>query len=298
MTSPLSNATLKEKIRIYQVEANDIIILIVNSISCPFTVVLNLMVIMAVKRRRRLQTTSNILLACLAATDTLTGLITQPAFILWRTLEMTGVIVYSTAYTIHVNAIGVLSVCSCLHLMLVTGERLVAIKFTMHYLHIVTTKNITIAVTSCWIVSVIFQVLKSSKSTVDASVFFSLLVMGSCVVFVASAYVALYFEVRRYQKLIKGQQMPQEEAERFAKENKVLKTAIYVVGALVLCLTPAVAVGLTFKITERKEVALLYAWIRTIVMSNSLLNPLLYCWRQKPLRQYLFKTTLVVHPVE
>ena len=298
MTSPLSNATIKEKIRNYQVEASDIIILIVNSISCPVTVVLNLMVIMAVKRRRRLQTNSNILLACLAATDTLTGLITQPAFILWRTFEMTGVIVYSAAYTIHVKAIGVLSVCSCLHLMLVTGERLVAIKFTMHYLHIVTTKNITIAVTSCWIVSVIFQVLKSFKSTLDASVFFSLLVIGSCVVFVASAYVALYFEVRRYQKLIKGQQMPQEEAERFAKENKALKTAIYIVGALVLCLTPAVAVGLTFKITERKEVALLYAWIRTIVMSNSLLNPLLYCWRQKPLRQYLFKTTLVVHPVE
>ena len=133
MTSPLSNATMKERIRNYQVEANDIIILIVNSISCPFTVVLNLMVIMAVKRRRRLQTNSNILLACLAATDTLTGLITQPAFILWRTFEMTGVIVYSAAYTIHVNAIGVLSVCSCLHLMLVTSERLVAIKFTMHY---------------------------------------------------------------------------------------------------------------------------------------------------------------------
>ena len=56
---------------------------------------------------------------------------------------MTGVIVYSAAYTVHVKAIGVLSVCSCLHLMLVTGERLVAIKFTMHYLHIVTTKNIS-----------------------------------------------------------------------------------------------------------------------------------------------------------
>ena len=77
----------------------------------------------------------------------------------------------------------------------------------------------------------------------DASVFFSLLVIGSCVVFVASAYVALYFEVRRYQKLIKGQQMPQEEAERFAKENKALKTAIYVVGALVLCLTPLLLLG-------------------------------------------------------
>ena len=76
----------------------------------------------------------------------------------------------------------------------------------------------------------------------DASLFFSLLVIGSCIVFVASAYVALYFEVRRHKKLIKGQQMPQEEAERFATENKALKRTVYVVGALVLCFAPAVAV--------------------------------------------------------
>ena len=38
-------------------------------------VLFNVMVIMAVKRRRRLQTNTNILLACLAATDALTGLI-------------------------------------------------------------------------------------------------------------------------------------------------------------------------------------------------------------------------------
>jgi len=45
-----------------------IINLIVNGITCPFTVLINVLVIMAVKRRRRLQGNSNILLACLAAT--------------------------------------------------------------------------------------------------------------------------------------------------------------------------------------------------------------------------------------
>ena len=48
-----------------------VINLIINIIACPFTVLLNVMVIMAVKRRTRLQTNSNILLACLAATDAL-----------------------------------------------------------------------------------------------------------------------------------------------------------------------------------------------------------------------------------
>lgn len=115
----------------------DVATLIINSIACPFTVFLNVLVIMAVKRRRRLQTKSNILLACLAATDALTGLITQPAFILWKTFEMTGALNYNPPRVIHGSTLRALSVCSCLHLMLVTAERLVAIKFTMNYLYIV-----------------------------------------------------------------------------------------------------------------------------------------------------------------
>ena len=60
-------------------EVSYIITIIINSITCPFTVLLNvLVIIMAVKRRPRLQTNSNIFLACLAATDALTGLIVQP----------------------------------------------------------------------------------------------------------------------------------------------------------------------------------------------------------------------------
>ena len=69
-------------------KASDIITIIINSITCPFTVLLNVLVIMAVKRRQRLQTNSNILLACLAATDALTGLIVQPSFILWKISQL------------------------------------------------------------------------------------------------------------------------------------------------------------------------------------------------------------------
>ena len=44
---------------------------------------------------------------------------------------------------------------------------------------------------------------------------FNLFVVSSCIVFVASGYAVLYVETRRHRKLIKIQQMPQEEAERF-----------------------------------------------------------------------------------
>ena len=58
--------------------------IIINSISCPFTVLLNVLVIMAVKKRPSLQSNTNILLSCLAVTDLLTGLIVQPSFVAWK----------------------------------------------------------------------------------------------------------------------------------------------------------------------------------------------------------------------
>ena len=55
-------------------EVSYIITIIVNGIACPLTLLLNVLVIKAVKTRPRLRTNSNILLACLAVTDVLTGL--------------------------------------------------------------------------------------------------------------------------------------------------------------------------------------------------------------------------------
>ena len=45
--------------------------IVINNITCPFTVLLNVLVLMAVKRKPALQSKTNILLACLARFPTL-----------------------------------------------------------------------------------------------------------------------------------------------------------------------------------------------------------------------------------
>ncbi|KAL9983110.1 hypothetical protein ACROYT_G005239 [Oculina patagonica] len=62
-----------------------VLAIIINLLTCPFIILLNALFITAVKTKRRLQTTYNILLACLAVTDLLVGIGAQPAFI---TLEI------------------------------------------------------------------------------------------------------------------------------------------------------------------------------------------------------------------
>ena len=135
------------------------------------------------------------------------------------------------------------------------------------------------------------------------------LVLISCVIFVSFSYGMLYRETRRHERLIKAGQLPQEEKERFSKERKALKTTVYVVGAVLICLTPVAAWLLVSSIlrvsdeefwvqlTQLRQ--LTRSTVRTLVNLNSLLNPIIYCWRQKEMRQFVFSkfwTSRDVHP--
>jgi len=101
--------------------------------------------------------------------------------------------------------------------------------------------------------------------------------------------------------MIKTQQLPQEEVERFTKENKAFKTSVLVVAAVMLCFIPAILSMILFSAGMMKRGSASYnnymPWVRTITMLNSLLNPLIYCWRQDEMRKFVFKTsTQVVFP--
>ena len=270
---------------------------IFNSITCPFTVVLNMLVIMAVKRRPRLQSYANILLACLAATDALTGLFVQPTFIILRIFHLLGGINTDTIYLLHVLFLVAVTLSSALHLMLVTCERLIAIKFTFVYPYLVTTQNIKVTVTAFWVLALCCTILrrafvifhgdwaKMGEKIGDAILF---IVLISCIVFIMMSYAILYHETVRQQNKIKAQQLSQEEIERFVNERKALNTTVYVVGAVLLCFSPGAVLTILYSIREL-NISYLVPWISTIVMFNSLLNPLIYCWRQKEMRQFVFQ---------
>ena len=52
--------------------------LAVNALTCPLIILLNILVMVAVKTKRQLRTKSNVTLACLATTDLVVGLVVQP----------------------------------------------------------------------------------------------------------------------------------------------------------------------------------------------------------------------------
>ena len=279
-------------------EVHYIITIIINIITSPLTVLLNVLVIVAVIRRPRLQSYPNILLACLAVTDVLTGLITQPSFVLCGILQLLGMNESEvTLCSFNYSALRTLSLCSCLHLMLITCDRLIAIKFTPRYPYLVTTRNIKLAVLTVWIFCLISEVLRqiNNRPIKKISYFLTVFTFISCTFFIVFSYLALYREILRHQERIKTQQIPQEEVKRFAKEHKALKTTLFVVCVVLLCFLPMIFVLVLRgpRLTTSRTV--FKPWIFTFLMLNSLLNPLIYCWRQEEMRKFAFRFKRQAH---
>ncbi|XP_068762116.1 beta-1 adrenergic receptor-like [Montipora capricornis] len=277
--------------------------IIINSTACPFTVGLNVLVIIALKRRPSLRSNANVMLAYLAVTDVLTGLTSQPFLIVWNISLLVGnEETFGIMLEFHVFCFGLLARSSCLHLMTVVFERLVAIKFPYRYPYVLTKSNIKSAVFFCWIYSALCC---TGLFLIDtSSSLYSILashVPIACVIFVSSSYAVLFSETRRHQKMIKSQSLRHEDVERFLKESKALKTTVLVVAAVGLCFLPGALFLALRKFLSQFEnkIHLVKEMTRTLLLINSLLNPLIYCWRQREMRKFTLKPLWqTVNPTE
>ena len=287
-SSQFSNNATYEGSHLHLTEKIGLIIRIaISVVTCPFTIVLNISVILAVKKTPRLQSKPNILLACLAATDAFIGITAQPSYILFAAFQVSGI--NSQAQSIrshwHDRALVAGISNSLLHLMLVTLERLIAIKFTICYPYIITEKNIKISVVSFWTIALCTWGM--GYMTHHVVLYTAGPLIACCLIFIAICYVILYRETLRHKERIKTEQVAQQEVEHFLKENKALKTTVYVVGSLALCFLPGFLVILSIKVdslTLEKSDDIV-GWSRLFTMLNSLLNPLIYFWRDKEMRK-------------
>ena len=121
------------------------IALILNILSCPVVILLNVLVILAVKTTHRLQNNHNILLACLAGTDLLVGTVTQPIFIAAEVFVIAGGSVFTYCKIIN-NYTNFPVFASSLHLVSISVERYVAMKYALRYQQIVTKQRLAVAV--------------------------------------------------------------------------------------------------------------------------------------------------------
>ena len=259
----------------------------IQILTFPFTAVLNALVMIAVKLKSRLRAhKSNILLALLASTDFTVGVIIQPSFIAVLVLllldEPSGYCLLGVLRPV----IGALVDASLFHLALISSERYLAMKHPFAYTTIVTKVRLLVASGLVWLLSVTLHVLFFVDLTVFVRINNTLIVL--CIAFIVFCHVTVYRETRRHERQVAAQQVTQEAREQFQKEKKAFKLTSIILAVLILCFIPIVSFTIvTFRYRSEISVETVYVFFcsaMSIVLLNSLINPVIYSIRLRQFR--------------
>ena len=263
--------------------------IIINATTLPFTILLNLLVMAAVATKGRLQRMSNIALACLATADLMVGIKCQPLMIAFTITTLQGKILSETcSIQIAAKSCNNLFISSSLvHLVLMSVDRYLAIMYPYRYMSIVTKFRLLVASVIAWIFCSLFQLLKLFHNPTRLWFANKLLVVPFLVV-IAVCHALVYKETRRHEQQITAQQVSPEARQNFLKEKRALKLTATVLSVFIFCYLPIISFrtarnGLKSILSLDVIYAVHFATI-CLVTVNSLINPIIYCAKQRQFR--------------
>ena len=274
------------------VTASLIFLSVINLLVSPCSILLNVLVIVAVKTSPRLKTNHHILLASLAGTDLLTGAISQPLLIAEEIYLLKGSSLnsYSFCFLRNVSAITAMTpvIASLQHLALLSIERYLAITYPFKYLELITELPLNASVVTVWAVATLFTVLTSVYTVNNAFILnFRRVITVASISILIFCHFAVYREARSQILKIATQQISTEARAVFLKEKKALITTTMVIGVVFLSFVPLIIFRPVLKSLigpPAWKFVLLYA-LKSLALCNSVCNPLIYCARNREFRK-------------
>ena len=179
---------------------------------------------------------------------------------------------------------------SFLNVTAIAVDRLLAISLHLRYQELVTSKRVFIALVSLW-----------TTSSVAASIHVSLhthvnmvapIIEFAGLLLTTVAYIYIFRAVRYHQNEIHSQlQFQNAQAIELLREKKSAFNVLFVYVVFITCFLPHFCSSVLLVI-ENPRISFRAAGHATIffVLFNSSLNPLVYCWRYRDIRQVVKST--------
>ena len=254
----------------------------------------NSLILVALHKESSLHPPSKLLYRCLATTDLLIGLATQPLYTIhcislvredWVLCRFA----FDTAFILGYQ----LGIVSLLTLTAIGVDRLLALLLGLRYRQTVTLKRMFIIVATFWVVSGV----GASLFILDyrLTFWYSCAVIISCLIISFASYTKIFYSLyhRRIQTQDRVQQQPRApNALNIARYKKAVYNALWVQLALVICYVPYIVVAILITSSETYPSQLIVSSriVLVFVYFNSSLSPFLYCWKISEVRQAVIET--------
>ena len=290
---------LCEELLIYQptsTEVEDfypwyIVSCVFNILLATTAIVLNSVTIEAIRKASSLSKPLRTLLLSLAFTDLGVGFLCHPfniAFLIqWlrQDMESYPACAAYTAFTFITNS---LSKVSFFGIAALSVDRFLAIHLHLRYQELVTHRRVVAVVVLMWILSVFFALFRLLVTTDITYVVFAI---NGIICYAVSAclYFRIYLAVRRHKHHIQTLQVAAQNGEMASNMASASKSAVgtfYVYLVFLICYLPhsfSLAFIALHGSNAQTKVSTIYTW--TLVLFNSSLNPVIYCWKLRPIRR-------------
>ena len=262
----------------------------------------NTLILIALHRVTSIYPPTKLLFRCMAVTDLLVGLISQPLYVTFLFRFFTAWNVNTTATMIRradVFFFSLLPPVSLLTSAAISVDRLLDLLLGLRYRHTVTLRRV-------WVVLVCFWLISALQAT--GGIFFEYPKLDKIALwlFCALLTLSLLVSVFSYVKIFKTLRYRQVQVHRntqqgqrpngggnqlnIARYKKTVYSIAWVQLALLICYFPYNLIGflkLFRKLPFSNEIYIQLPWasFETLLYLNSSLNPALYCWRIRDVRQ-------------
>ena len=179
---------------------------------------------------------------------------------------------------------------SFLNVTVIAGDRLLAVSLHLRYQELVTARRLTTVLVSVWIISCVFPILYILFPKEIEMVTGIISIIGYALTIVV--YVRIYKVVKYHQNQIYSQNQLQNAQTREAhRQRKSAYNSLFVSVVFLACYFPFFPCTILYE-TNTSEISFLVAQVASVflICLNSSLNPIVYCWRYREIREIVKST--------
>ena len=242
----------------------------------------NALILVALQKETSLHPPTKLLFRSLAVTDFFAGLVSQPLF---AVSVMTRIIKINYVNECYIVTGFILCGISVLTSTSISVDRLLALLLGLRYRHVVTLRR-TRAVIFCFFVT---GILCGTVHFLNKNIAWISVIIFGVISLITSifSYTTIYVRLQQHQAQLKNHTYKGGIPLNLTRYKRTVSSIAWVQLTLVGCYLPYLIMSiLRLSITSNgKLIEMLYLAAVTQIYLNSSLNPILFCWKVREVRQ-------------